>query len=289
MDFFCPICQSKEFDYKITCTDFTVSKEQFNIVSCKECNFYITYPCPDEKEISKYYESENYIPHSDKKTTIFDKIYHLVRNYMVKYKTNLIKKYVPHGTILDFGCGTGYFMEECKKIGFNTIGIEPSKIARETCEKKKLKVFKDIEEFLRVDIKVDITSLWHVLEHIHNSKALLLTLHNLLKDGGILVLALPNRNSFDAKYYKSFWAGYDVPRHIYHFTKKDVENITKDKYRLLEIYPLYFDSFYVSMLSEKYKRNKFYLFKGTSVGLISNFKAITNKEFSSLIYVLQKI
>lgn len=289
MSFICPICQSTEFEYQLTCKDFTVSKEEFNIVSCKNCNFFITYPHPDEKQISKYYQSENYISHSDKKDSFFDKLYHLVRKYTLKQKVNLVKRYVPHGTILDIGCGTGYFLNECKNNNFDTIGIEPNEIARISCQKKGLKVFENINEILNQNKSINVVSLWHVLEHIHQPKDLLIKIHSLLSTKGILILALPNRNSFDAKYYKQFWAGYDVPRHIYHFTKKNVIDITKNKFILLDTYPMYFDSSYVSILSEKYKGSKIPLLKGLCTGLYSNIKSIKNNEYSSLIYVLQKI
>lgn len=288
MNFVCPICQSHEFDHQLTCKDFTVTKEEFNIVSCKQCGLFITLPHPDTQSISRYYSSDNYISHSDKKSTFLDKVYHLIRKYTIKQKVNLIKKYVPHGTILDMGCGTGYFLEECKKNGFKTFGIEPNELARESSEKKQITVFEDLDKFLNTNEKVHAATLWHVLEHIHYPEEVLTKLQDALSNKGILILALPNKNSFDANYYKNFWAGYDVPRHIYHFTKKDIKNIAKNKFHLIDIYPMFFDSFYVSILSEKYKGSRYSFIKGSIIGLYSNLNAIKTNEYSSLIYVLQK-
>ncbi len=288
MNFQCPICHSKEFIHQISCIDNTLSGEQFDIVSCKNCGVWQTFPYPDEKEISKYYQSDEYISHSDKKESFFDRIYHLVRKYTLIQKVNLIKRYVPHGTILDFGCGTGYFLEECKKSGFVIVGVEPSEKARDICLKKNLNIFSSIKE-LDKNQKYDVITLWHVLEHLYYPNDFLNKFYSLLKEKGYLILALPNRLSYDSQKYREFWAGYDVPRHLFHFTKKDILNITKDKFELVSIHPMYFDAFYVSILSEKYKKNKNAFVRGMMYGLLSNIKAMKKNNYSSLIYVLQKI
>lgn len=288
MDFQCPVCHSKEYIFQISCKDYTVSKEKFDIVSCKNCGLWQTFPYPEEDSIGKYYQSEEYISHSDKRETFFDKIYHLVRKYTLAQKVNLIKKYVPHGTILDIGCGTGYFLQECKKSGFDVFGIEPSEKAREICLKKSLNVCSKISDVDNTK-KYDVITLWHVLEHLYHPDNFIRKFHVLLKDKGYLILALPNRLSYDAKKYEEYWAGYDVPRHLFHFTKKDVVNLTKDKFKMVCIQPMFFDAFYVSMLSEKYKGNKRAFLKGLVSGCVSNIKAMKKNNYSSLIYVLQKI
>lgn len=286
MSYTCSICQNEEYVIEITCKDFTVSQKNFDIVSCKNCGFWQTYLVPEQSEISNYYESEQYISHSDKKESFFDKIYHLVRRYAIIQKTNLVKRHVPQGTILDFGCGTGYFLEHCKKNGFEVFGIEPNSTARNIAAKKDIPVYDNIN-FIHGK-KFDAISLWHVLEHLYNPKQYIETFYNLLNKKGILILALPNRNSYDAKKYKEYWAGYDVPRHLSHFTEKDLVNLTKDNFRLLEKTPMYFDAFYVSMLSEKYMGSKNYFFNGLYYGLVSNIRAVKSAEYSSLIYVFQK-
>jgi len=289
MNFICPICKNNEYKNVFNCKDYTVSKENFNIVECLKCGLWQTFPYPEKDKISVYYESNDYISHSDKRQTLIDQIYHLVRKYTVLQKVNLVKQYVPRGTILDFGCGTGYFLEAAKKQGFETYGVEPSLRAREVAIDKKLNVFSSISDIFALNKKFDVITLWHVLEHLYNPEEFINQSRKLLNHNGILILALPNRKSYDAEFYKEYWAGFDLPRHLFHFTKNDIIKITLDKFKLLEILPMYFDSFYVSMLSEKYKNSSFAFLKGMYRGLISNLSAIKNNEYSSLIYVLQKI
>ncbi|GIV27183.1 MAG: methyltransferase [Bacteroidia bacterium] len=287
MNFICPICNSNKYKPFINCVDYTTTKEQFNLVSCENCGLVQTFPYPDQKNIGKYYESNEYISHSDKKNSFFDILYHVVRKYTLIQKVNLIKNYVPHGTILDYGCGTGYFLEACNKNKFTTYGIEINEKAREIARSKNQNIFKDIKEIK--DVKFDIITLWHVLEHLYEPKEYINTFYNLLNKNGYLLLALPNKNSYDGQYYKNYWAGYDVPRHLFHFTKKDIQNLISKKFKIIDIHPMYFDSFYVSILSEKYKKTNLALLKGIYRGFISNLKANKSKEYSSLIYVLQKI
>lgn len=287
MSFSCPLCCCEEYNKEIECVDYTVSKRVFQIVSCKKCGFFQTYPFPSESEISLYYQSQEYISHSDKKSSIFDLIYHLVRKYTLIQKLNLIKNYVSHGTILDYGCGTGYFLETCKKNNFTTYGVEVNDTARQLAKNKNLNVLKDFNELK--NLKFDIITLWHVLEHLYNPDHYIKDFYNLLNNNGYLILAVPNKNSYDAQFYQEYWAGYDVPRHLFHFRKKDILMLTRGKYNLVDIQPMFFDAFYVSMLSEKYKNSNLFFLKGFIRGLISNIKAIKNQEYSSLIYVLQKI
>lgn len=288
MNFDCPICHNKQYQEQLACYDFTVTKEKFKIVFCKECGLWQTFPYPPINEISKYYESKEYISHSDKKETLFDTLYHIVRKYTLVQKLNLIKKYVPHGTILDYGCGTGYFLEICKKNGFETFGIEVNETARKKALSKNLFVEKNIDFYLNENKKFDIITLWHVLEHLYEPNQILKKIHESLNENSILILALPNRKSYEASFYKEYWAGYDLPRHLFHFTKKDILNLTKNKFKCQSVIPMYFDAFYVSILSEKYKNKKYAFAKGLYRGLLSNLKAIKNQEYSSLIYVLQK-
>lgn len=288
MNFYCPVCLSKSFSYKIKSKDFCISNEEFNIVSCDSCGLWQTYPYPEKEKIEKYYISRDYISHSDKKEGFLDIVYHLVRKYTIFQKIKLVKKYVPRGTILDFGCGTGYFLENCKKNDFIAYGIEPSKLAREKAISKGLFVKETLNYFFEKKISFDVITLWHVLEHLYLPNEYINKFHQILKNKSYLIIALPNRNSYDCNYYKEYWAGYDVPRHLFHFTKKDIIQLTKDKFNLIKILPMYFDSFYVSILSEKYKKSNFYILKGLKTGFISNIKALKNNEYSSLIYVLQK-
>ncbi len=283
----CNNCNTAEFKNLLNIKDYFLTKEDFELIVCKNCGLAITYPFPSKEKISVYYESSDYISHSDASKSLFDKLYHIVRSRSLRKKVSLIKKYVPHGTILDFGCGTGYFLNECKKEGFIVFGVETNPNAVANIKNKSIEVKQSIESYSGVQ-KFDVITLWHVMEHLYNPNEFIETVASCLNDNGYLVLALPNRMSFDAMCYKNYWAGYDVPRHLYHFTKKDVQNITQKHFYLQEIRPMVFDSFYVSMLSEKHKKSSLGFIKGGFLGLLSNISAIFTGEYSSLIYVLKK-
>lgn len=287
----CPVCNAKEFTLFLTCKDYTVSQELFNIVSCKACNFKFTSPRPSDSEIGKYYKSEDYVSHTNTKKGLINKLYHSVRSYTLKGKLKLISKYVSRGTMLDYGCGTGMFLGTCKDAGWNTYGFEPDSDARTIALSKGLVVFNSKDEIKQKlgGNKFDIITLWHVLEHVTDLKPTLQFFSDNLSDKGRLVIAVPNYTSFDAQLYKEFWAGYDVPRHIYHFEINTISNLLGQfgfKHELS--LPMKFDSTYVSMLSEKYKTGTIKYPSAFINGLRSNVKAKDANAYSSVIYVFKK-
>jgi len=247
-----------------------------------------TNPRPDDSELGKYYKSENYISHTNTRKGLISKLYHLVRAYTLSRKVKLVSKYVSRGTILDYGCGTGMFLDACKKAGFDPIGVEPDSGARTLALNLGLKVF-DAKGSLPSDARFDVITLWHVLEHVSDLNDTIATLSSQLKDSGVVIIAVPNHKSWDASYYGSFWAAYDVPRHLYHFDQSSLESLMgRRSFQLLQILPMKFDSFYVSMLSEKYRTGKVNYLKAFWIGLRSNIKAVKTSEYSSLIYVFRK-
>jgi 2-polyprenyl-3-methyl-5-hydroxy-6-metoxy-1,4-benzoquinol methylase len=287
----CPVCGNSKFVPFITCKDYTVSSERFNIVSCETCNFKFTNPRPEDSKLEAYYKSEEYISHSDTKKGIIAKLYHAVRNHTLQGKLKLISKYVSRGTALDYGCGTGMFLKVCKDNGWEVFGMEPDEGARAIGIKQGLAVDAD-KQSLHSKIRnkqLDIITLWHVLEHVTDLD-LTLTFFNLkLKDTGRLIIAVPNYTSYDAKHYGEFWAAYDVPRHLYHFEVNTISKLlSKFGFKLEECLPMKFDSYYVSMLSEKYKTGSVNYFKAFISGFKSNSKANSPKDYSSVIYVFKK-
>lgn len=287
-DIVCNNCKGSEFQRELKLKDYFLTQEEFEIISCKGCGLSITYPQPDKNVIYKYYDSDEYISHSDKRRTFFDKVYHLIRSFTLNWKLSLVKKYVDCGKILDFGCGTGYFLDICQKGGFEVYGVEPNEKARGNLVNKGIVVKERIEEFSE-DEKFDVITLWHVLEHLYEPKDFMFKASRYLNKYGYLIIAVPNKNSFDAKYYDAYWAGYDVPRHLYHFTRKDLINITSGIFELVDVKPMLFDSFYVSMLSERYKKSRLWFIRGFFIGLLSNVSALWTNEYSSVIYVFRKV
>lgn len=285
------ICGSNMFEPFLVCKDYTVSKTEFNIVACKQCGFKFTNPRPEDSDLGNYYKSEEYVSHSDTKKGLINRLYHFVRSYTLNKKIKLVDSYVSRGTILDYGCGTGMFLNAASLSGWKTIGMEPDADARRLAKNKNLKVFEskiDLEKEIE-DKSLSAISLWHVLEHVTDMNDTLSFFEKKLNKNGVLIIAVPNHISYDAKYYHKFWAAYDVPRHLYHFEKKSVETLMENLgFYLEDCKPMKFDSFYVSMLSEKYKTGTMNLFKAFWVGLVSNIKAKAATEYSSVIYVFKK-
>lgn len=248
----------------------------------------ITTPQPDTKNLFKYYESEDYISHTDSKRSFFEKIYHLIKQYSLNKKLRIINRYSPtKGMLLDVGAGTGDFLLCSKNGGWKIQGVEPNLKARKLADKKGVHLVKEIQEI--INQKFDVITLWHVLEHIPDVENYIVKLKSLLKNNGILIVAVPNYKSYDADYYKEFWAAYDVPRHLWHFSIKSIKFLfSKEKMEVVKILPMIFDSYYVSLLSEKYKTGKMNYIKAFLIASFSNLKAKFNRNYSSLIYIIKK-
>lgn len=287
----CPVCNANSFRQDLVCKDYTVSKEDFNLVVCESCGFKFTNPRPENSVIGNYYKSEDYISHSNTSKGIISKLYHAVRNYTLKNKLALISKYVSKGTILDYGCGTGMFLNTCKNAGWKTFGIEPDQGARKMAAEAGTDVFENKDLLLDKypEQKFDVITLWHVLEHVTDLGPTLDFLKSKLNPDGVLIIAVPNHTSFDAKHYREFWAAYDVPRHLYHFERKTIQQLlARFQFKLADTKPMKFDSFYVSMLSEKYKTGAIKYPAAFITGLRSNLKASLAENYSSVIYIFKK-
>ncbi|MBT8272153.1 MAG: class I SAM-dependent methyltransferase [Flavobacteriaceae bacterium] len=276
---------------KFSVKDHAVSGETFQLHWNDTWDWLETIPRPSEDDMHRYYESEDYISHSDTKRNLFEKAYHRVREINLRRKLKLINKYQPRSKrLLDFGCGTGDFLRTAQNNGWTITGIEPNSMARDIGNSKTNKnIFtpEKLDSFAKASF--DVITLWHVLEHLHDPLEKLKRFHNLLDDGGTLILAVPNHNSFDATYYGTNWAGYDVPRHLWHFSKNAIKKMANaSEFQLREILPMQFDAYYVSLLSEKYKSGWLNVFSAFFIASRSNLKASRTGEYSSLIYVLQK-
>jgi ubiquinone/menaquinone biosynthesis C-methylase UbiE len=284
----CPICNNSQLDFILTAKDYSVTAEAFQLLACSHCELGITTPAPQGPEIGRYYASENYISHSAKARNLTDQLYLFARKFTLRQKLSLIAGYHKKGKILDYGCGTGDFLNLALNQRWDAYGIEP---AEQLAIKSNAKVFHSPEQ-LTVN-NFDIITLWHVLEHVPNLNETLPRLRTKLKKGGTIFIAVPNHKSLDAKHYGSHWAGYDVPRHLWHFSRKAMTLLLeKNSFNLLEVKPMYLDAIYVSQLSEKYLSNNKStitgMLKGTINGLKSNLAAFATREYSSLIYIARK-
>ena len=288
----CPSCDSSKIAPYINCIDYTMSKENFTIVSCETCEFKFTNPRPEDEKLGNYYKSDDYISHTNNKIGVFNKLYHYARKKSINIKLKLIKHKASGKKILDIGSGTGEFLKASESLGYSGIGIEPSEIARNNAIKNhNLKISKDTSLKQFEANEFDVITMWHVLEHVSDLNNTIKDILKIIKKDGKLIVGVPNHNSYDAKFYGKYWAAWDVPIHLWHFSKKSIEEIMKKhNFKLVKTKPMIFDSFYVSLLSEEYKKGDKKFIQGFIVGLISNiFGTFTNNGHSSIIYIFKPL
>ncbi len=286
----CPACGASEMRTHLQAKDYTVSKNTFNIVRCAACDLLFTNPRPEAEQASYFYQSENYISHSNTQKGFINKLYHAVRKITLKQKTNLIQG-EQKGTknLLDIGCGNGHFLHACQQDGWNTFGMEldPETAARAAALTGQ-SIFPNLQA-IPEEPQFELISLWHVLEHVYEIDAYFEFFKKRINPGGKLLLALPNSKSFDADYFKEFWAAYDVPRHIYHFNPETIQSIAKKHgFKLAKQHGQIFDSFYIALLSHEYKTGSKKLIASFFVGLWSNLIAyFKTGNYSSNIYIFE--
>jgi 2-polyprenyl-3-methyl-5-hydroxy-6-metoxy-1,4-benzoquinol methylase len=271
----------------ITVKDFSVSGESFSLLLNEEYQILKTHPQPTLDKLGSYYEFEDYISHTDGNRTTFEKMYHFIKRNAIQKKVHLINSYQPlKGRILDIGAGTGDFLLEAKNQNWDILGVEPNDKAKAKAIEKGIKLTEAIDKL--ESNSFDVITLWHVLEHVPDLEHHVSELKRLLKPSGTIIIAVPNFKSFDANYYGAFWAAYDVPRHLWHFSKTAIEKLFNRQNMILKnVKPMWYDSFYVSLLSEKYKNGKMNFISGFFIGCISNLSGLIKKEFSSHIYVIK--
>lgn len=289
----CLCCGSASISKVLDCKDFTVSQEFFEIWECRTCTFRFTQNIPDEGDIGAYYQSASYISHTNTKQGIINRLYHFVRSFTLRFKRDLIKKVtgLQRGTLLDIGAGTGAFAFTMQQSGWNVTGLEPDETARAKAFENYTINLWELSKLTNLQKETfDAITLWHVFEHVHDLHGYLKKFLEILKPTGRLVIAVPNYTSFDAKKYKEYWASYDVPRHLYHFSPHSLQVLLqKTGFALESVKPMWFDSFYVSMLSEKNRLKKNWFASAIWVGLVSNISAFfKTKKCSSVIYIIRK-
>ncbi|MEZ4771714.1 MAG: class I SAM-dependent methyltransferase [Bacteroidia bacterium] len=289
----CPVCASPKIHLVFSPKDHTVSGEPFQVWHCDQCSFRFTQDIPVPEEIGSYYKSEDYISHSNTNKGIVNRLYQMVREITLKGKRNLITQSSGKnsGKILDIGCGTGEFLGKMKNSGWETLGLEPDEGAASLAKKNHgLSVLPSDQLFSLENGAYDVITMWHVLEHVHELKAYLQKIQLLLKPNGLLIIAVPNYQSLDAEKYGEFWAAYDVPRHLYHFSPGSMKFLLEEQqFQLMEMKRMPFDAFYVSLLSEKYISGKTRLFAAFFTGLRSYLRNLQKVETgSSVLYVVRK-
>ena len=283
----CPACGSNQAIPYLEVKDHFLTGEVFQLLKCSDCELIYTTPRPDKDKIGNYYKSEDYVSHSSTKKGIVNSIYNVVRNYTLNQKVKLVQSLVEGKELLDVGAGTGHFLKRAQDNGFSVLGLEPDPDARNVGKDQLQVELKDLSELYSLSKKkYDALTMWHVLEHVYDLKSDTEQFISLIKSGGVFIIAVPNYTSYDAEYYKEFWAAYDVPRHLYHFSPASIIPFVEQFGLTLEkMLPMKFDAYYVSMLSEKYKGGS--LLNAFKIGNKSNRRA-KNGKCSSQIYVFRK-
>ncbi|MBL7850477.1 MAG: class I SAM-dependent methyltransferase [Cyclobacteriaceae bacterium] len=284
----CPVCQSTAFHTGLIAKDQTTTGEVFHVKHCQGCTLGITSPRPREEDSPRYYQSETYISHSRGSRSLFDSIYLLVRHLTIRWKYRLVKPYLKNNGLLDVGCGTGHFLQYVARR-HPVVGVEPSVKARETIS-PAITVVSSVQEL--PDRRFGVITLWHVIEHVYPLRDTLQQIKQHLAPGGVLFLAVPNHQSADALHYREHWAAYDVPRHLWHFNRQSMATLLQQEgMKLLATIPMKLDAYYVSLLSERYKRSGSLgpsgIISAVTTALQSNHSARKDGNYSSLIFVIQ--
>jgi SAM-dependent methyltransferase len=289
----CPACSGTKIHEVLICKDYTVSKEKFSVWHCDTCTLRFTQDVPTEEKIGPYYQAEEYISHSNTNKGLINRVYQWVRNYTIKKKVSLIQKQSGKstGAILDVGCGTGEFLAGMKSAGWAVQGLEPDEGARTQASAITGTTIGEPEDLFSLSQKYDVITMWHVLEHVHRLHEYLDRFQELLAEGGVILIAVPNYTSTDATHYQEHWAAYDVPRHLYHFSPKSIDHLMAGHGFGVDTHlPMPFDAFYVSMLSEQYRHGKSKLPAAFMKGFSSWNKARgTVTKGSSVLYVIRRV
>lgn len=286
----CPLCGKSDFSSVRKAPYYRGEKEVFNIDECKSCGFWFTNPQPEGESLAAYYESDDYVSHTDGTGSVLDLVYNKVRDYALNKKLALVESAVKDKTkLLDYGAGTGAFLARAKEKNWSVTGIEPSPVARENALKKGVELLSVENRNQIADASCSAISLWHVLEHLPDLKESMQYFNAKLAQEGVLFIAVPNHESHDAKHYKNEWAALDAPLHLWHFAKSDIKRLAEDNgFSLEKVINMPFDSYYVSLLSEKIKGSSLGPIKAFYLGFVSNTKGRSAKNMSSLIYQLRK-
>ena len=268
----------------IEVVDHFLTNETFTIKKTPIKGLLQTHPPPPKNKIQQYYSTNKYISHDSTGSGPFYFLYRTIRRINFWFKYWLMNKKELFSKMLDFGSGDQYFIQQLQQRKHNVFGVDPLK------PNMSKQVYDSIFNESLDNKKFSCITAWHSLEHVYELENVIKRFCQILDENGIVIVAVPNYRSFDAKFYKSFWAAYDVPRHLWHFDKQSIIKVFYNNgFSFIKTTPLLFDSYYISLMSEKYKKSNFRIFNSIVVGTVSNIAAFFTKEYSSNIFVFKKV
>ena len=289
----CPLCGGHSRGHSTAIIDRSLTQETFLLEDCPKCGLRYTNPRPGAHELGRYYEGERYISHTNARETLLDRLYQLARKRALRSKQALIFRHQSNGRVLDVGCGTGQFLGYLMSRGYLVQGVEPSLKAREHAIANYGFPVVPTLDHIQTRESFQVITMWHVLEHIADLRGSLKKLYALLGKNGTLLIAVPDRESWDAEYYGRDWAGWDVPRHLTHFRRRDIAKLLDEHgFQLIETRRMLLDPYYICILSEQYRGvpMPWALLKGILLGAWSNLISLsTGRPSSSSLFVARKL
>jgi len=197
----------------------------YEVQRCGNCGMGKTMPFPSDEELEELYSASNYRDKDKGKRFIppMEWLVGLLRNRRLR----AIERFIKKGTILDIGCGRGLLLKAARESGWEVYATEHNKDSASHAA-----------DILGIDVRsddirnagfesgsFDVISLWHVLEHLQDPQGVIEKCHDLLKPGGLLVIAVPNFASLQAIVSGRHWFHLDVPYHLYHFKLHSLEKL----------------------------------------------------------------
>jgi 2-polyprenyl-3-methyl-5-hydroxy-6-metoxy-1,4-benzoquinol methylase len=203
---------------------------RFRLVQCPQCGLIRQNPRLSWESLKEYYPGD-YNPYKQVIKTEHSMLRRLDRRYGMWKRLRSIERFQPGGRLLDVGCGTGVFLGEAQLYGrWELFGVEPSPQAAEYA-KKTLGIPIVAQRFIDVglpDRSFDVLTMWNVLEHLDEPVEDLRHAFQMLSPGGLLVLAIPNVDGLGVKLFGPYWMGWDLPRHLYMFPKKQLRKTMEE-------------------------------------------------------------
>jgi len=263
----CLSCGANDSDTVIVASDpVTGLGGNFRVVRCRGCDLVYTNPRPTQACIGQFYP-DDYLPYAsrDEKNDLLTRFkrkceravleqfygYPASSNSLSRFYATLGKllirrsrqrqSWIPYrspGRLLDFGCGAGYFLKEMKGFGWDVQGLDFSpEVAQKVFEESKIKVH--VGTLPHPEVKedsFDAVTMWNSLEHVYDPRQTIAEAGRLLRQRGVLVIGVPNFDSWGYETFQQDWQGLELPRHLTHFTPETLQKMVEDRgFRTLEL------------------------------------------------------